>query len=678
MFSPTSDAQLQRVFPGDSETAHCLRQVDWSTNDLGHPDAWPEALRAAVAICITSPFPMQVWWGPDRTQFYNDACMRLLGLKRHPSVLAQSGRAAPDVWDQVGPTIDRVFSRGEASGSENAPMWFARELPKEEVFVTSSFSPIHGASGRVEGVFCAFTETTENVIGARRLETLRELATSRAGRTIQETSHTIASVLAENPEDVPCAALYLFDGTAHHLGARVRLEQGEAGLGVTLPDAFTGLSELTVLPVELGPRHWPEPITQVVAVPVRGNTDGPIGMLICGVSPRRPLDASYRTFFELAASHVGAVLTQARAKEHERRRLEATRAKDDFLALFGHELRNPLSAVFTSLQVLQRRAPSREVELMDRSIRHLARLVDDLLDLSRLHRGRIPLHRRPIELAQIVDTALERTAPQLIERQTQVFVKVARSGLLLDCDPERIAQVIANVLSNASKFSEPGSKVTIAAERSGDRIRILVSDQGAGIEPSRLSSVFDAFQDRRNGAGLGLGLAIARSLVELHAGKIELHSSGVGTGTECVIELSADAVEAAAPVQAAEKRERKRVLLVEDNHDTAVALQRALESLGYKVALAHNGPVALTVARSFLPDVALVDIGLPVMDGWELANRLRELHVPSRKLHFIAVTARDQDADKRRSSDAGFADHLVKPIDLDRLERVVESLPDPT
>jgi len=1086
MPSPNPDAKLQRVFPGDSEIAQRLRQFDWSTSELGTPDTWPEALRTAVAICITSRFPMHVWWGPDLKLFYNDAYIKLLGLKKHPSVLAQSGRTAwPEVWDRIRPMIDRVFSHGEANWSEDTPMSIVRELPKEEVFVTFSFSPIYGASGSVEGLFCACTETTAKVVGARRLETLRKLSTSQA-RTLEETCQTIANVLGENREDVPCVALYLFDRTSWHLAARVRFDEGEAGFGATLPDACRGLDELTELPVELGPRRWPEPITRVVAVPVRGTRDTLIGMLICGVSPRRPLDASYETFFKLAASHVGSALTHARAKEDERRRLDAlaeldraktqffsnishefrtpltlmlapledllarsddltaglreplemiqrnavrlqklvnnlldfstleagraqmmyepvllstltadvasafrstiehaglrfdvecepladavyvdlhawekivlnlisnaykhtfeggitvslkragdhvqlavrdtgvgiagtsiphlferfhrvegqrsrshegsgiglalvhdlvrlhggaisadsapgvgstfsvmiplghahlpaeqtrhasstprdpkssdafvseamtwspgsileerseetdrphvllvednpdmrayvtkllepdcivdavdngltaldiirrsppdlvltdvmmpgidgldlvreiranpvtqhmptivlsaradeqarvdglaagaddvivkpfsgrelrarvqtqlelatarlqvgnaraaSRAKDDFLALFGHELRNPLSAVFTSLQVLQRRAPSPEVELMDRAIRHLTRLVDDLLDLSRLHRGRIPLHRRQMELAQIVDLALERLAPQIAGRQTQVFVSVARSGLLLDCDPERIAQVLANVLSNAAKYSEPGSKVTVAAERSGDRIRLVVRDQGAGIEPSRLASVFDAFQDRSHGAGLGLGLAIARNLVELHGGAIQLASNGIGCGTECVIELPADVLQTGSSPEPTEKRERKRVLLVEDNHDTAIALQRALESLGYKVALAHNGPVALTVARSFQPDVALVDIGLPVMDGWELANRLRQLHVPSRTLHVVAVTARDQDADKQRSTEAGFAEHLVKPIDLDRLQRVVENLPDP-
>lgn len=352
------------------------------------------------------------------------------------------------------------------------------------------------------------------------------------------------------------------------------------------------------------------------------------------------------------------------------------RAKDDFLSLFGHELRNPLSALFTTLQVVARSHPGPDVALMERAVRHLTRLVDDLLDISRLNRGKLTLHRTKIELASVIDSAMQQVESRLAENATRVFVRAPRVGLEVDCDPARIAQVIGNVIDNASKFSEPGSQVIVEASRVDNRAQIVVRDQGAGIEPERLSHVFEPFAERSNQTtGLGLGLAIARNILDLHGGTIQLKSV-TGAGTECVIELpmEADAPIATPPV--VKKATRKRVLLVEDNHDTAISLQKALETLGYLVAIAHNGPVALTVARSFQPDVALLDIGLPVMDGWELARRLRELKVATRELHFIAVTARDQDSDKQRSADAGFADHLVKPIDLLKLERVVESLPD--
>jgi signal transduction histidine kinase len=489
----TSDA-LRRIFPGNSEMAEKLREIDWNASSIGSPDSWCGSLRTAIAICLMSNQPMQVAWGAEHTAIFNDAWARHLDLEPHVSAPAHSGQNE----------IDRVLREGEAisvGGFTYAPIFDDRDI--------------------VVGVVC-------------------------------------------------------------------------------MPDADN---------------------------------------------------------------------------EHPEERPNQ-RAKDDFLALFGHELRNPLSALFTTLQVVARMHPGPEVALMDRAVRHLTRLVDDLLDVSRLNRGNLALHPTRTELANVVDTALAQLESKLAERSTRVFVSVPRTGFELECDPARIAQVLANVIDNASKFSEPGSQVAVEATRTPDRARIIVRDHGAGIEAGRLARVFEPFQDRSSSTtGLGLGLAIARNLVELHNGTIQLNSV-VGTGTECVIELPMDAEVVATPPPVEKRATRKRVLLVEDNHDTAVALQKALESLGYLVAIAHNGPVALTVARSFQPDVALLDIGLPVMDGWELARRLRDLKVATRQLHFIAVTARDQDSDKQRSADAGFADHLVKPIDLVKLERVVENLPD--
>jgi CheY-like chemotaxis protein/anti-sigma regulatory factor (Ser/Thr protein kinase) len=254
---------------------------------------------------------------------------------------------------------------------------------------------------------------------------------------------------------------------------------------------------------------------------------------------------------------------------------------------------------------------------------------------------------------------------------------VPRIGLRLAVDGERIAQVFANLLSNAVKYSEAGTRIWVEAARIGERVRVVVKDEGTGIEPERLATVFEAFHQtpelRPRSSGLGLGLAIARSLVELHNGTLTIHSEGSGRGTECVVELPSEAPASSQPSVTTSLR--KRLLLVEDNDDTARALKTALEQLGYVVAVAHSAPIALNVARTFDPDVALLDIGLPVMDGWELAKRLREQRSP-REIHIVAVTAYDQESDKRRSEEAGFAEHLIKPIDLGKLEEVVESLPD--
>ena len=410
---------------------------------------------------------------------------------------------------------------------------------------------------------------------------------------------------------------------------------------------------------------------------------GLAGIVVCGLSPHAPLDDGYRSFLELVVAHIGAALVEIAEPGTSHIPVHVTapqlRSKDAFLSILAHELRNPLSALMTTLQALMLRTPSPDVELMERSVRRLSGIVDNLLDISRIARGRLELRPKPTELANIIDRAMELATPMFNERSTQVFVRVPRVGLRLEVDPERIAQAIASLLSNASRYSEPGSRVWVQAAHEQDRVRLVIKDEGTGIEPDRLPVIFEAFyqapESRPRTAGLGLGLAISRSLVELHGGKLEVTSSGAGQGTECVIDLPTDVRIAATPPVAIAPASRRRLLLVEDNDDSARALKNALEQLGYIVALAHNGPVALNVARTFDPDVVLMDIGLPVMDGWELARRLRELRGAAHNAPIVAVTAFDRDVDKQKSSDAGFVEHLVKPIDLAKLQQVVESLP---
>jgi len=250
---------------------------------------------------------------------------------------------------------------------------------------------------------------------------------------------------------------------------------------------------------------------------------------------------------------------------------------------------------------------------------------------------------------------------------------VPRSGVTLVADLERLANALAHLVINAA---EHGERAAVEAIGHADRVRIAIRNEGP--LPEEVSErLFEAFVQPQQGldrprGGLGLGLAITRRIVEMHVGTIRATSTA--STTEVVIELPSEARAVAPPRDAVRQRSRKRVLIVEDNDDTARALKNALEVLGYDVALAHDGPVALTVARAFRPDVALLDIGLPVMDGYELANRLRAINVATRELHVVAVTAYGADAYKQRSQDAGFAEHLVKPVDLAKLERVVEAL----
>jgi PAS domain S-box-containing protein len=364
----------------------------------------------------------------------------------------------------------------------------------------------------------------------------------------------------------------------------------------------------------------------------------------------------------------------------------ANRAKDEFLAMLGHELRNPLAPIVTALQLMRLRgatAVERERTVIERQTQHLVRLVDDLLDVSRITRGKVELKRERVELATVVAKAIEQASPLIEQRRHDLAVRVPPRGLALDADPARLAQVIANLLTNAAKYTEIGGQLTLTAVRAGDEVVLSVRDTGIGIAPDVLPRVFDMFvQERqaldRSQGGLGLGLTIVRSLVELHGGTVSVRSEGRGQGSEFTIRMPAampaERATGGLPAVAARPAgDGRRILVVDDNEDAAELLSDLLEAMGNTIKVAHDGPAALRAAEDFGPDLAVLDIGLPVMDGYELAQRLRQQ--PGHPgLRLIAVTGYGQDSDRRRASEAGFDAHLVKPVSIERLQRVITEL----
>lgn len=381
-----------------------------------------------------------------------------------------------------------------------------------------------------------------------------------------------------------------------------------------------------------------------------------------------------------------ALAEQSRELDKTLARAEAaTLAKDEFLAMLGHELRNPLAPILTALQLMRlKNQSSREQDIIERQVRSLMRLVDDLLDVSRITQGKIELRRERIELAEVAARAIELSSP-VLEKKRQVLNVAIPRGLVVDADPSRLAQVLANLLTNAAKYSDADTRIDLLADRHEHRVRIRVKDQGIGISPELLEGVFDLFVQNRQGidrsqGGLGLGLAICRSLVALHGGTICGLSRGEGLGSEFIVELPdprsdappPDPREGVEPVLS-HLETGERVLVVDDNEDAATLMSEALDALGYAVRTASDGPSALRIAESFQPDVALLDIGLPVMDGYELAYQLQRLDGLD-GLRLIAVTGYGQVEDRRRSEAANFVAHLVKPIDLAELGSVLNRL----
>jgi signal transduction histidine kinase/ActR/RegA family two-component response regulator len=365
---------------------------------------------------------------------------------------------------------------------------------------------------------------------------------------------------------------------------------------------------------------------------------------------------------------------------------DANRRKDEFLAMLGHELRNPLAPIRTAVELLRLRgAPEieRERASIERQVNHLVQLVDDLLDVSRITRGKLPLKRERFELATAVAQAIEMASPLLEERGHMLHVEMPRTGLAVDADRSRVAQIVANLLTNAAKYTDPGGTVEIVAKRERQWAVIEVRDTGRGVSAEMLPHVFNLFvQESQNvdraAGGLGLGLAIVRSLVEMQGGQVAVESE-VGRGSTFTVRLPLAASSGALardaateePARVAAARDERRVLVVDDNIDAANLLALILESFGFATSVAHDGPGALRVAHELRPDIAVLDIGLPVMDGYELAERLHAI-AGLEMLPLLAVTGYGQIEDHARSKAAGFAAHLTKPVAAELLRRSIE------
>jgi PAS domain S-box-containing protein len=388
---------------------------------------------------------------------------------------------------------------------------------------------------------------------------------------------------------------------------------------------------------------------------------------------------------------IGAFVDVTRLKKAEAALREADRRKDEFLALLSHELRNPLAPILTAAQLMERRgdvATPREREVILRQAQHLIRLVDDLLDVSRVARGKVTLARKVVELAAVVTRAVEATAPLLEQFRHQLALSVPGAGLPVNGDEVRLTQVVSNLLSNAARYTPPGGHIEVTARRDGDEIVLVVRDDGAGIDHGLLPHMFDMFvqgergSDRSQG-GLGLGLSLVRTLTELHGGSVTAHSDGPGRGSEFVIRLPVSPVPvesvAETPARPAHRPgadRPKRVLVVDDNRDAADMISQLLEDAGYEVKTAYDASEALSLADALRPDVAILDIGLPVMDGYTLGRELRA-RLGAAPPVLVALTGYGQDQDLRRSVEAGFASHLVKPVDVEGLIELVDVLARP-
>jgi PAS domain S-box-containing protein len=442
----------------------------------------------------------------------------------------------------------------------------------------------------------------------------------------------------------------------------LRLLAPRSYIGVPLKRGQEIIGAITLVMSESGRRHDASDLSVAVALAERAST---------------AIDHA-RLFEELR-------LARAEAEVRRREAELANRSKDEFLAVLGHELRNPLAPIVSALELMKRkdRDGSRERIIVERQVEHVCRLVDDLLDVSRIVSRKANLDRKPVDVAEVVSCGVDLVSPLLESRRHLVSVAVD-PRLCVDGDAVRLAQVISNLVNNAAKYSSPGAPIRIEGHVEDGAVVLRVQDSGMGIDPSVLPHIFEPFVqepqalDRAQG-GLGLGLAIARGLVELHGGHVSAHSDGPGCGSEFVVRLplrepsaleSSDDGESRAPHAV---MSGVRILVVDDNADALELLVDELRLLGHDVVHAADAERALTLARSARPEVALLDIGLPDMNGYELAQRLREIDGLA-GIKLVAVSGYGLGSDRARSAAAGFDEHLVKPVSMDAVQAAVEHL----
>ncbi|WP_405137130.1 SpoIIE family protein phosphatase [Nocardia sp. NBC_01388] len=715
---------------GESPLNRLLMDTDWSATALGPAGDWRQELRTIAGACMNCPFPMLIMWGPELSMIYNDAFVPILGAK-HPALGQPCAEVWSDAWPVVGEMIGKVMDRGEPTHHQDLPMTLHRHGFDESVYFTFAYSPIRLAGGRVGGVLTVVTETTAQVLGTRRLQTLRELGEARSARIadVSEACLAAATVLDAHREDVPFGAIYLLgeDGERADIVAAFG---ADSSITTPLPDTISARTDTgwiwqtatTGIP-HTSIRQTPDAVAAqgtvsytMVALPLAATAlERPRGVVVFGVSPDLLFDEAYRGFLNLAAGHLATAIADAEAQAAQVRRTaelaELDRAKTQFFTGVSHELRTPLALITGPAQdaLTDGRfplpAPQRDrVEIIRRNAGRLRRMVDTLLDFSRIEDGRLSCEPVAVEVDALTRGIAESFAPAL-ER--------AGLGLVLDCpvnhravliDPALWERIVLNLLSNAVKFTLAG-EIHVGLRIVDNVVELEVRDTGVGIPPADLPHIFERFRQvrgtqGRSHEGSGIGLALVQELAQLHDGYADVVSE-VGKGSTFTVRIPArftetparwtptnsivddyvtEAMQWLGPATgnadnplARNPSDGDTVLIAEDNADLRRYLAGLLEP-AYTVTLAADGNEALRQARSLRPDLVLADVMMPGLDGFALLRALRaDPATAGTPVVFLSARAGEEAAAEGLA--AGADDYLTKPFSsTDLLARVRSNL----
>jgi len=727
----TSTDALQ-FLAGGGENGALIRAFDWSTTSLGPPEHWPKSLKTCVRIILTSRQPMFVWWGKDLVNIYNDAYQTIVGGK-HPVALGQSAfEVWKEIWHIIDPRVNAAINNDEGTYDEALQLIMERNGYPEETYYTFSYSPVHGDSGKPEGIICANTDDTEKIIGQRQLRTLKDLGKAYINsKSDKDVYQATIQVLQDNPEDFPFAMLYQADEDATHFTLTGTTSPANENIAPGRVDASGGLfswfigkpikaGEIQIVnhvPVGMPKGTWSVQPFQAIALPLASAGQvAPYGLLVVGVNPYRLLDEKYKGFFELVADQVAMAMANVRSYEEEQKRvaalLEIDQAKTVFFNNVSHEFRTPLTLMLGPLEDLVKHHEDeisgpikRNIEFTYRNAQRLLKLVNSLLEFSRIEAGRVHASFKPVDLAALTS-----------ELASGFQSTIERAGLHYeaDCndisspvyvDPEMWEKIVLNLLSNAFKYTLKGTiKLTLKQVR-GNAV-LQVEDTGVGIPHDELPKMFERFHRvpntiGRTHEGTGIGLSLIRELVKMHKGEIKVEST-VGKGSiftvtiplgkshlpqaqvsdnynpakasplanifidEASALLGAEEVGYDEALSANETRTgvvkdaSTHILVVDDNADMRSYLRRLIEPY-YEVSSAKNGAEALESIQKCLPQLVVSDVMMPVMSGKELVQAIRR-DPDTARLPFILLSARAGDEARVDGLEAGADDYMVKPF----------------
>jgi len=693
-----------------------MRSMAWEELPLGAPRLWPQSLRTAIDICLSSRFPIALYWGPEYLMLYNDDLLPMVGANKHPGALGRPAREVlAEIWSIIGPLLDQVVETGTAIWSENLMLPLLRSRAQEESYFTFTYSPVRNEAGQVGGVLCAVLETTEKVIEERRLRLLNALANATIAKTKAEACAIVAKELTQAPNDVPFALLYLLDSSSQvaTLVGSSQLDSGTAhsphtirlGEGAIWPfSAALGAHEPIAVALENGPFAARGAVVLRIE---RAGGGAPFGFIVAGLSPLLRSGESYTRFHNLLAASISQSVSGAAAYEEEKKRAESLaeldRAKTTFFGNVSHEFRTPLTLMLAPLEELVAKPAGAQVdratvELLHRNALRLQKLVNTLLEFSRIEAGRVEAAYEPVDLGALT-TELASSFRDAIERAgLTLSVDCPALGEPVYVDRDMWEKIVLNLLSNAFKFTFEGT-ISVRLRLEEQRVCLTVSDTGTGIEERELPRLFDRFHRiegarSRSHEGSGIGLALLQELVRLHGGQIAI-ASQVAAGSTFSIRiprgsahLPADRVRAAVvpeptpfrsapylkeaerwsaatesqsqPVPDAPTATRERIIFADDNADMRDYVTRLL-SPRWQVETVADGAVALAKIRQNPPALALLDVMMPGLDGMTLVRLLRE-EPALRTLPIMLLSARAGDEATESGLASGADDYLVKPF----------------